>query len=51
VEKKEATNNYLNQSQKVLDSNLDQSHKDEIFIFNIERCLSSLRMKYFNHQI
>lgn len=41
MEKKESTNNYLNQSQKVLDSYLDQSHKDEIFIFNIERCLSS----------
>ena len=41
MEKKESTNNYLNQSQKVLESNLDQSHKDEIFIFNIERCSSS----------
>ena len=41
MEKKESTNNYLNQSQKVIESNLVQSHKDEIFIFNIERCLSS----------
>jgi hypothetical protein len=41
VEKKESTNNYLNQSQKVLESNLDKPHKDVIFIFNIERCLSS----------
>ena len=41
MEKKESTNNYLNQSQKVLESNLDKPHKDKIFIFNIERCLSS----------
>lgn len=41
MEKKESTNNYLNQSQKVLESNLDKPHKDEIFILNIERCLSS----------
>ena len=30
MEKKESTNNYLNQSQKVLESNLDKPHKDEI---------------------